>query len=66
MTICKKILIWLIGLWISKVDLLNQQQKQAEKSYQNETKQINADYKKSINPYGYDAEAMASSGLLNR
>jgi hypothetical protein len=48
-----------------KVDLLNQQQKQVEKSYQNETKQINADYKKSINPYGYDAEAMASSGLLN-
>lgn len=48
-----------------KVDLLNQQQKQAEKSYQNETKQINVDYKKSINPYGYDAEAMASSGLLN-
>lgn len=48
-----------------KVDLLNQQQKQAEKSYQTETKQINADYKKSINPYGYDAEAMASSGLLN-
>ena len=29
-------------------NLLNQQQKQAEKSYQNETKQINADYKKSI------------------
>lgn len=48
-----------------KIDLLNQQQKQAEKSYQNETKQINANYKKSINPYGHDAEVMASSGLLN-
>ena len=48
-----------------KIDLINQQQKQAEKNFQNETRQINAEYKKSVNPYGYNAEAMASNGLLN-
>jgi hypothetical protein len=47
------------------IDLINQQQKQAEKTYQNNMKTINSDYQKSINPYGVDAEVMASNGLNN-
>lgn len=47
------------------IDLINQQQKQAEKTYQNDMRSINSDYQKSINKYGVEAETMAQNGLNN-
>lgn len=46
-------------------DLINQQKEEAQKNMEAEQKRAQNDYMAFINPYGTQAESMASSGLLN-
>ena len=46
-------------------DLINQQKEEAQKNMEAEQKRAQNDYMAFINPYGNQAESMASSGLLN-
>ena len=46
-------------------DLINQQKDEAQKNMEAEQKRAQNDYMAFINPYGNQAESMASSGLLN-
>lgn len=46
-------------------NLINQQKETAQKNYETESKKARNDYQSYINPYGYQAESMASQGLLN-
>lgn len=47
------------------VEQINQQKSDAKKSYQKEQSAAYVDYQKQIDPYGVDAERLASAGLTN-
>ncbi len=49
----------------NQTEKIEQQKQEAQKSYDTEAKKARNDYTSFVNPYGYNAEAMASQGLNN-